>query len=318
MKTRTQTKTIADGIYAEAVANINTLTEAKKDTIATIKTKPVAEQVQTVANIVSGVEAQVVAPRVDGVALPAHLTNIFVSDDASEVTISIRSKLKAVTKYRKDIVVAVDSNLVANAGQGIIDALFEMFYIEVANENLEALNAKVAQICSDNNIPYTFSFALEPDNSAVVLSITDTEVVFNASNSAALDIPKLPIFLGGDEYYDLISKEAEQKLVDVLKVTQTTVQLIKAKTDVITKVTDIATKKRASKLIRQAYHRQAKNLDAVKQGIGYFDAEVDIAGVPTEVFALVAKAEDGTKTVVLKPFDVKTNLTVDYDVLAAL
>ena len=321
MKTRTQIKTIADGIYAEAVANINKFLEVRATEIDSLKGKSVSEQASIVANIVLGVEAQVVAPMVNGVSLPAHLTNISVADngtDATEVIISSRSKLKAVTKYRKDTVVAVDSNFIKNAGSAIIDALFELFYIEVANENIEALNAKVEGICKDNEIPYTFAFALEPDNSAMVLSISDEKIVFNASNSAALDIPKMPLFAGGDEYYDLIGKEAEKSLIDSLKVTQTTTQLIKAKISVIDTITDVATKKRAVKLIRQAYHRQAKNLDSVKAGIGYFNEEVTIAGNPVEIFALVEKAEDGSKKVILKPFDVKTNLVVDYDVIAAL
>jgi hypothetical protein len=321
MKTKTQIKTIADGIYAEAQKNIANYIAARGDVISKLADKTLEEQVAILYDLVSGVEAQIVAPRVNSVGLPKHITKVnaeITGTTVDAVTISIRSKLKAATKYRKDTTVRVNADFIKNAGAAIIDALYEMYYIAMANENLDALNERVAEIIKANEIPYTFKFALEPDNSAVVLSITDDEVVFNASSSAALSIAQLTIFVGGNEYNDIVRREAEEKLVNTLKGAQTTVQLIKAKATLIDTITDVITKKRAVKLIRQSYHRQAKNLEGLKSGIGYFNEEVEIAGELVEIFALVKKAEDGTKSVILKPFDVKTNLVVDYDVLAAL
>ena len=67
-----------------------------------------------------------------------------------------------------------------------------------------------------------------------------------------------------------------------------------------------------------SYHRQAKFLNAVNAGVGYFNETVNVGGEDTEVFALVEKSEDGTLATILSPFNVKTLMNVDYDVVGAL
>ena len=193
-----------------------------------------------------------------------------------------------------------------------------MFHINEAMENIEALNAKVAGIIAENEIPYSFSFVVDANSSATVLSVNDNEVVFNASITRAQDIASLAIFRDGSEYNNLIRQEATDNLVAALKSIQTPVQLIKGNVALIKEVTGVSTKKRASKLIRDSYHRQAKFLGKVKTGVGYFDETVKINGEDVEVFALVSKAEDGTIALVLSPFDVKTLYKVDYDVVEAV
>ena len=95
----------------------------------------------------------------------------------STVTVSVRTKLKSEYKYRKDTDIAVDENLIINIGKAYIDALFEMFYIEEANTNITELNAKVADIIAENEIGYSFKFAVESDTDAVVLAINNDEVI---------------------------------------------------------------------------------------------------------------------------------------------
>lgn len=319
MRTNKEIVKIAEGIYDEAVNNIDKLAEARKDTVAEIIGKPAKDVIDTVANLIAGVEASVNSPRVDEVGLPAYLSKTtYEESDASEVTITIRTKLKSSYKYRKDVVVALDEDFIYNAGKAYIDALFDMFHIDAATENVEALNAKIATIITENEIPYTFSFEVDANSSATVLSVNDNEVVFNASIPRAQDIASLAIFKSGDEYNDLICKEATDSLVAALKSIQTPVQLIKGGVDLIKEVTGVSTKKRASKLIRDSYHRQAKFLGKVKSGIGYYDETVSINGEDVNVFALVSKAEDGAITLVLSPFDVKTLSKVDYDVVEAV
>lgn len=318
MRTKKQIQTIADGIYAEAVANINKVVEVKKATVEGMASKSADEKVDIISQLVTDTEAQIKAPVVEGVSLPAYIIKTSVSDDCSAVTVAIRSKLKAVTKFSKTVVVAVDDDFVKNVGVAILNALFELFYIEMANENIAELNARIAEITSANDIPYTFSFELQPDSDAVVLAITDDNVVFNASLTEAMSISGLSIMLDGDEYNKLVRAEAEETLVKSLKSAQTTPQLIKAKVKVIETITAVTTKKRASKIIRGSYHRQAKNLVSVKTGIGYFEGEVTINGEVVDVFALVEKVEDGSLKVILKPFDVKTLLNVEYDVIGAI
>lgn len=319
MRTNKDIVRIADGINEEAVNNITKLAEARKATVAEMAGKPAKEVIGSVTEIIAGIEASMASPRVDGVGFPTYLSKVTYEDnDSSEVTVTIRTKLKSTYKYKKGVTVALDDEFIENVGKAYIDALFDMFYIDEATQNVEALNAKIASIIEENEIPYSFSFAVDANSTAIVLSVNDNEVVFNASVPRAHDIASLPIFKSGDEYNDLICKEATDNLVEALKSIQTPVQLIKGGVDIIKEVTGVSTKKRASKLIRDSYHRQAKFLCKVKTGVGYYNETVNINGEDVEVFALVSKAEDGTIALVLSPFDVKTLSKVDYDVVEAV
>ena len=319
MRTNKEIVKIADGIYAEATASLTKLADVKKAQVASIVGKSVADGIEVIQNIVADIESVLKAPRVEGVGLPAYLSKLTYEDGSMDkITVSVRTKLRSAYKYRKDTVVTVDEDLVMTIGKAYIDALYDMFYIEEAIANVEALNEKVAAIIEENEIPYTFKFAVNADTDAIVLSVDNDVVVFNANIAKAHDIARLGIFSSGDEYNNLICKEATDKLVASLKAIPTTVQLIKGNVALIKEVTGVSTKKRASKLIRGSYHRQAKYLGTVKAGVGYFEETVKINGEDTEVFALVSKAEDGTLAVVLNPFDIKTLYNVEFDVIEAV
>ena len=308
---------IADGIYTEATASLENLKKVNEAKVASIQGKSVDEGLEIISSIVADVESVLKAPRVNGVGLPAYLSKIVAKEtELDSVTISVRTKLKADYKYRKDTVVAVDADFITNVGNAYLDALYEMFYIEQAMENVQDLNAKLAEIIAENEIGYSFEFAVDVDTDALVLEINNDKVVFNASVSRAHAISALGIFQSGDEFSDLVCKESVEKLVAALKSVQTPVQLIKANVQLIKDVTGVSTKKRASKLIRGSYHRQAKFLNAVKEGVGYFEETVKIGGEEVEVFALVAKDADGNLSVVLNPFNMKDLFNVEYDVLA--
>lgn len=319
MRTNKEIVAIADGIYAEATAALANLSEVKKAQVDSIVGKTVEEGLDTIQTIIADVEAVLKAPRIDGVGLPAYLSKLTYDEGSTDkVTISVRTKLKSEYKYRKDTVVIVDADFILNAGKAYIDALYDMFYIEQAIENVSALNDKIAEIIAENEIPFGFKFVVDASTDAVVLSINNDEVVFNANIARAHEIANLGIFKSGDEYNDLICKEATDKLVASLKAVQTPVQLIKGNVALIKEITGVSTKKRASKLIRGSYHRQAKYLNGVKAGVGYFEETVKINGEDVEVFALVAKAEDDTLSVVLNPFNIKDLFNVDFDVIAAV
>lgn len=319
MRTKKEIAQIAEGIYADVTASLATLAEVKKPQVESIKGKSIEEGLGVVQSLIADIEAVLKAPRVDGVSLPAYLSKLTYDEGSLDnVTISVRTKLKSDYKYRKDTVVAVDDNFVINAGKAYVDALYDMFYIEEAIENVNALNEKIDEIIAENEIGFKFGFVVDTNTDAVVISINNDEVIFNADVTRAHDISSLGIFKSGDEYNDLICKEATEKLVASLKAVQTPVQLIKGNVALIKDVTDVSTKKRASKLIRGSYHRQAKYLNGVKAGVGYYEETVKINGEDVDVFALVAKAEDGTLSVVLDPFNVKDLFNVDFDVIEAV
>lgn len=319
MRSNKEIVAIADGIYGQASQALANLAEVKKNTVASIDINNVEGGVAILQALVADIEAVLKAPRVDGVGLPAYLSKLtYEENKLDKVTVSVRTKLKSDYKYRKDTVVAVDEDFITNAGKAYVDALYDMYYIEQAIANIEALNEKIAEVTAGAEIPYSFKFVVDAASDAVVISINNDEVVFNSNIARAHDVASLGLFAEGDEYNDLVCKEYTDKLVASLKAIQTPVQLIKGNVELIKDITGVSTKKRASKLIRGSYHRQAKFLKGVKSGVGYFEETVQIDGEDTDVFALVAKAEDGTLSVVLSPFDVKTMFNVEFDVISAV
>lgn len=319
MRSNNEIKSIARGLYQEAASSLNNLIEVKKPVVDSLIGKDVEGNLDKLGDLVENIEAVVKAPAVDGVTFPAFLSKcITVGDTLDLVVIRISSKLKATSKFKREMEVAVDKDFVENVAKFYLDCLMDMYYIEQAEINVAELNAKISQICEENAIPFTFEFKCDTNKDATVLYIDNNKVVFNASLSRAHDITNLGIFQSGDEYNDLICREATAALIDSLKAVQTTAQLVKGKVVVIKEITGVSTKKRASKLIRGSYHRKAQYLNQVKSGVGYFNEDVEIGGETVEVFALVEKTEDGELKLVLNPFDVKTLFAVDYDVIGAV
>lgn len=319
MKSSTQVKAIADGIHAEIQKDIASLTEVKKAKVASLSGMGADEGLEVISGLAADVEAVIKAANAEGVTLPSFLSRIITEGDSlASVTVSVRSKLKASYKYRKDTPVDVNEDFIENLAQAYLAGLWDIFYIEQAIENVDALNAKVAELVEANQIPYSIEFRVDHTTDAHVLEISNDKVVFNADIVRALNIAELGIFKGGDEFSDLINKESIEEFVNAIKAIQTPVQLIKGKVGLVTDVTGLNTKQRASKLIHKSYHRQAKYLSSIKSGVGYFEDTVSINGEDVDVFALVSKAEDGTLAVVLNPFDVKTLFNVDFDVISAV
>lgn len=320
MRTQKEIKTIADGIYSSAMDSLVQLESNQKATVKGIAKKKNEEVTAIVSQIVSSVETVIKGTYYEGTGLPAFISKISLESDESSRTlcISIRSKLKAACKFVRERAIAISDNLIEDIATFYIDSLFEMFYLDEAHNNVTALNEMIANLVAENEIPYSVVFTVSDTAKTIIGSISDTCLEINASISEAHDLSSLGLFYSGSEYNDMVAAEATKKLVDELKAVQTPVQFLKSNNDLIKKLTGVSTKKRANKLIREIHHRKAENLGSVKQGVGYYNAEVEVAGETVEIFALIEKAEDGTKTVVLSPFNVKTLEKVDFDVLAAV
>lgn len=320
MRTQKEIKTIANGIYASAMDSLVQLESNQEAAIKGIAKKSNEEVTATISKLASSVETIIKGTYFDGIGLPAFISKLSLESDAGVRTlnISIRSKLKAAYKFIRERAIAISDNIIEDIATFYIDALFEMFYLDAAHCNVMALNEKIATLVAENEIPYSVVFVVSDTAKTIVSSISDTCLELNASISEAHDLSSLGLFFEGSEYNDMVAAESAKKLVDELKAVQTPVQFLKSNNDLIKKLTGVSTKKRANKLIREIHHRKAENLASVKQGVGYYNAEVEIAGEKVEIFALVEKAEDGTKTVVLSPFNIKTLEKVDFDVLAVI
>ena len=78
-------------------------------------------------------------------------------------------------------------------------------------------------------------------------------------------------------------------------------------------MTGIQTKTWAYNLIKDKYYTCFDILN--ESGVGYIYKKVNINGTEVDIFALLEKSADGIVSVKLSPFNVKTNLNVDYDIL---
>ena len=319
MRTKAQISNIADGIYTNLMGLLKSQAESDKARIEEAIKGSDDLKMEVMTSVIESIELATKAASFDGVTLPAYISRlVFTETDKAEIT--VKTKLKSSYSYKKCSEVKLTETFIMDAGKVYIDALYDMFYIEEAIANVNVLNAEIDKIIKENNITPSFKFAIDPNKSSFILSIDDNEVVFNASVSDSHNIAKLPLFVNDDSEYDkLVRDKYIESFVNTMSAIQTTPQLVKAKLPVVNEVTGVSTKKRVSKLIRETYHRQAKNLDVVKKGgYGYFLETVAINGVDTEVCSLVKKDADGTLSVVLKPFNSSTLEVVDFDVLSTL
>lgn len=313
-------KRVRDGIFAEIQNKKANYCEVASKKVATINAGDEETATNVFAEVITAVQTIIKGVYVESISLPECLVKFTTEVEDGKVVsfnLSIRSKLRASYKVKEEYVIANDANLVSAVFDAFVSALYIMLDIELAKDNLAVLNNRVLEICAKNDIPCMFSFDCNPD-AGVIISIDNEHIIFNVDSGSAHDVIGLPIFSAGDSYSDYVRENAEVDLVDSLKTAQTTVQLIKSNVKVIKNVVGIATKKRASKLIRTSYHKNARFLSNQKAGIGYFDEVVSINGEDVKVFALVEKTEDGEMKVILNPFDVTTNMNVDFDVLGAL
>lgn len=312
MRTNSTIKNDAKVIYAEAMEGIERLASIKADVVKTAQSQDLETGVNTLAGILSDIKTIVIAADSNYVTVPDFLDSCRVTGSTlDEVTIIIKSRLKAVKKFRQETTVKVNDDFIINAGKAYLDSAIAMYYQNEADANIKALNDKIAEISEEAGLSTTITFDCRPDNANLVLAITNEVVTFNASLESAFRIAELPIMQGGDEYNDLVAAKAQEELVDAIKGSQTTPLIVMNRLPLVKEVTGISTKKRVVKLIRGSYHKQAKYLESAKSGLGYVDTEVD--GV--RVFGIVEKTEDGTMKVVLNPFNAETCASVDVDLL---
>ena len=320
MRTKIQITNDANLLKDTITASINKLIDVSKSDVSAITSaSSVADAAAKASELIERVNTIFSVYNDNLVSLPAHIYRFtYGADSINPITLTVRSKLKANVKYVKTVTVPVDANFVENVAHVFYDGLFEMYYLEEAYKNVADLNGMLSDLCEENKIPYKFGFAVNASSSSIVESITNDTVIFNASVASAIDITDFGICQSGSEYADFVHEEAVTKLIESLKAIQTTVQLVKGNVEIIKKLTGVSTKKHASKIIRGAYHKNSRFISKQKSGVAYYNETVDINGEEVNVFALVEKAEDGSISVVLNPFDTKTLFNVDFDVIKAI
>lgn len=309
---------VANAINSKVMTD---LVQVEKDTavlIDKIPNLPLKDGMEAADTIIGMVASVYRITTEEGIGLPDFLTNISAveKEHLDEITVTVKSKLKAWYKVKRSATIKIDHSFVENVANLMTETLFYMYYIVMASENVAYINERIASILEEAGIKFNVKFAVTTD-SARVVEITDDTIVIKADIEKALDISRTGLGVVLDEesdYNKLIFEQAKAEFVDVMRTVQITPEIIKKQIKIVEELGDLHTKKHSNKIIREGYHKKAENLTGKKADeVGYFYASEG----DKDIFALVSKDGDDY-TVVLSPYDAKTNTAVDYDVVGAL
>ena len=245
----------------------------------------------------SGFIGSVVKQITDNVnqAVASVIVRYAVYEGTNSVEVSIRSKLKADLKTTASKAIKFDEKFFDKVVAFFLEQEELMFRKECAVENVAALNEVFAQLCEDNKTPFKVQFAIG-DN--FIHTITDEYITFGITVAQANRVSTLAIIPAeGDEYSEFVAEQAKKNFVDAAKAAGTTVAFVKAKEPNVTKITEFSTKMSVYKLIRKSY---TKNFDKAKAGVCYYYDK------DNNVFAIVNKADDGSVSTLLSPFNTET------------
>lgn len=238
-----------------------------------------------------------------GVFYPSVIVRYVVFEKSNSVEVTIRSKLKADIKTSATSVFKFNDKFLENVTAFFLEQAELMFRKECAVENVTALNERFEQICTENNTPFKVQFAIDGN---FISAITDEYVCFGISITQANRIPSLAIVSDTEEDYTAyVANQAKVNFVEAVKAAGTTIAFVKAKEPNIMKITEFSTKMSVHKLIRKSY---TKNIEKAKSGVCYYHDK------DANVFAIVNKAEDGTITTLLSPFNTETLEKVDVKI----
>lgn len=232
-------------------------------------------------------------------------------DKVAKVSLTVKSKLKAKYSYKEVTSVLVSDNFLKDFAEAFVSMVIQLYYVQVAGENIDALNKYLEGVYDENDIAIRAYFTI--GGKAPVSSINDDEVVFNISTDAAHGIGNLTVFDSGDAYQERCAKLAKESFIESMKSIQATPELIKAHINLITDLTEGMNRKRVSSILKAGIKTASRFTEGQKPfGLGYIESKQVIDGAETTVFAIVENTESGIATI-LKPFDTKTLLAVDMD-----
>lgn len=313
MRKQTEIVATAKAIYAEAQT---ACIDANKSKVAALieaaKSGDTDKILDVVTDIQRSVETIIAGTYVDNEHFPDFISK--VSASVADVEVSIRTKLRLDYKIVNKTHIAYTESFVEDFVRFYLDSLCTMYYVEIGKAQIKVLNKVLVDIMTEAGLKYVLEFAVDAKADTLVNEISDEKLVLNATLSEALNLSNYGICRSGDEFSELVAKEAKEDLINAFKACPTTVTVLKSNIKLIKDITEVSTKKRATTLIRAAYHKNANTLDNVpagKSAIGYVDKTVG----EQSIFALVKKDEEGKMSVVLTPFDQVTYENVDVAVI---
>ena len=273
------------------------------------------------SSMVETIKSHIKGAAIDSnVSIPAYRTNVRTftksaeSDVISELEVAFRNKLNAEVSFERKFVFDVNAeDLLAQLYDAYITVMNELAYMELAQEVIAEVNAKLAEIKADHpeitvDVSFVYSDLADDD---IIVSITDTAVKFAAPLAGVLEVTGAGMFQSGDNFAELCQKRDVDAYVEKMSAIQFAPQVIKANIPVVSTMLNMKVTRRADKILRRTYHKKAQYLTKQKEGIGYYCESGKDEAV---VFALVEKKEDKYE-VILSPFDVKTLEKVKVNVL---
>ena len=320
MLTRRQVRDTATEMYGVATNNCEGGPAVNGSILETLKTGSFDEGYDAVQKYMTSVEKAIkgVSANIEA-SVPEFLATFNAlesKDKVAKVSITVKSKLKAKYSYKEVTSVLVGDNFLTEFANAFVSMVIQLYYVQVAGENIDALNEYLEGVYDENEIGIRAYFTI--GGKAPVASINDEEVVFNISTDAAHGIGNLTVFDSGDAYQERCAKLAKESFIESMKAIQATPELIKAHINLITDLTEGMSKKRVNSILKAGIKTASRFTEGQKPfGLGYIESKQVIDGVETTVFAIVENTESGIATI-LKPFDTKTLLAVDIDVDALI
>ena len=317
MRSKKACEDVVSLIYNYIVADCAVLEEVRKAELEAVKSTNTEEAENAISALNTAVVRVTngVGAKVENFIVPGFLNSVRLFDapqgGVSSVILTVKSRLNAQHPYKSQVRIECDSDdFLKDLVKGYANAICNMCYITMAQENLDEVNRVMAGFVADLNLPYTFSFVLDTDGvDAPVRYIDDTTVQFNVSVENALNASAIQVFDDSEGYMGYCTDLAIENFKKAIAPVSTTVELIRANIDAfIALVPGLKTRKRADKILRMTYHKKAEFLSGKKVAIGYVEVN--------DAFALVEKNGEDYR-VVLSPFSVKTMERVDMDVLTA-
>lgn len=322
MKTKKEIVALVGDYYSNMVAMKDQLVSARAGEFTqSLVGKTGQDAHDTLSVIVETVKSHIKGAAIKSeVNIPVYRTQVRTftesadSDVIAQLEIAFRNKLNAEVDFERKFTFDVKAeDLLAQIYDAFITVMNELAYMELAQEVVDEVNAKLAEIKAEHpEIKVDVSFAYsDAGDDTVIVSITDDAIKFAAPLAGILEATGVGMFQSGDNFADLCQKRDVDAYVEKMSAIQFAPQVIKANVPIVNKMLNMKLTRRADKVLRRTYHKKAQYLTKQKEGIGYFCETKDD---DTVIFALVEKAE-GKYEVILSPFDAKTLEKVKVDVL---
>lgn len=188
----------------------------------------------------------------------------------------------------------------------VVDALVKV-NLEVANEKFEEITK-----AAGNSFKVRFVTGLAEENRGKTIAhITNEEVVYVADEDAALNLSEILVFA---DVTELITEDKIKQGFDMevaaFAQAQTTPQMVAVHDPLVDYLAGVSKLVKAFTLIKKVYSKNVEKIRGNKATEAYFKKD--------DAFAVIAVSEDGTREVILNPFNVKTMEAEDIDVLAAM